>query len=125
MGTRGFTLIETPITTAVLVFGLAALALIFSYTVRVNLNTQQRTTAALLLNEKLEELRAAPLTDSALTPGEYVDYPTIAGSPYLRQWVISDTTPRSISIVVSAARAGLTGRPMELIRAATFVSSTF
>ncbi len=123
--TRGFTLLETLITTGVLVFGLAAMALIFSYAVRANINTRQRTAATLLLYEKLEELKFTRATDSSLSPGEYLDYPTIAETPYLRTWSISDTTPKSITVVVSAGRAGLTGRPMELIRAATLVTSTF
>lgn len=122
---RGFTLLETLITTAVLVFGLAAIALIFSYTERANINTQQRTAATLLVYEKLEEYRSASLTDNIWIPGSYVDYPVIARTPYERRWQITDTTPRSITIAVFAARAGSTGRRMELIRAATIVGDTF
>ncbi len=123
-GTRGFTILETLITTAILVFGLSALALMFSYTARVNINTQQRTTATFLLYEKLEEIRFTPLTDDIWTPGSYVDYATIADIPYMRQWQITNTTPRNITMVVFASRAGSTGRRMELIRAATLVSNT-
>lgn len=122
---RGFTLLETLITTAVLVFGLAAIALMFSYTARANINTQQRTAATLLVYEKLEEFRSTSMTDTMWSPGTYVDYPTIAKTPYIRRWQITDTTPRNVTIAVFAARAGLTGRRMELIRAATAVSKTF
>ena len=122
---HGFTLLETLITTAVLVFGLAAIALIFSYTERTNINTQQRTAAVLLVYEKLEEFRSTSITDSMWIPGTYFDYPTIAKTHYMRRWQITGTTPRSITIAVFAAKAGLTGRRMELIRAATVISNTF
>ena len=118
---RGFTLLETLFTTSMLVFGLAALALVFAYTARSSINAQQRMTATLLLSEKLEELRGAAFADGSLPPGEHIDYPAVAEGSFIRQWVISETTPRSITVVVSAVRGGFTGRSTELIRASTLV----
>lgn len=121
----GFTLLETLITTTILVFGLAAMALMFSYTARTNISTRERTTATLLLYEKLEEFRSTSLADSIWIPGSYVDFPAVDNTRFIRQWQITDTTPRGITMMVFAANAGLTGHRMELIRAATLVGSTF
>jgi Tfp pilus assembly protein PilV len=102
--TRGFTLLETLITTGVLVFGLSALALMFTYTARVNIDTRQRTTAAFLLNDKLEEFKTAPLTDEIWRPGSYVDYPIAADTSYVRAWEITNTIPRNVTLSVFTLR---------------------
>jgi Tfp pilus assembly protein PilV len=115
--TRGFTLLETLITTAVLVFGLSALALMFTYTARVNMETRQRTTAAFLLNDKLEEFKFAPLTDEIWRPGSYVDYPIVADTSYVREWEITDTIPRNVTLSVLRPKTRT-----ELVRAAIAVS---
>ena len=101
--TRGFTLLETLISTGVLVFGLSALALMFTYTARVNIETRQRTTAAFLLNDKLEEFKSAPLTNAIWRPGSYVDYP-VADTSYVRTWEISNTIPRNLTLSISTVR---------------------
>src|SRR5206468_1229391 len=92
------------ITTGILVFGLSALALMFTYTARVNIETRQRSTAAFLLNDKLEELKSAPLTDAIWRPGSYVDYP-IADTSYVRAWVITGTIPRNVTLSISTMRS--------------------
>jgi Tfp pilus assembly protein PilV len=97
---RGFTLLETLITTFVLVFGLSAIVLMFTYTARVNIETRQRTTAAFLLSDKLEEFRFASLTDDIWRPGRYVDYPVVADTSYVREWEITDTIPRNVTLTV-------------------------
>jgi prepilin-type N-terminal cleavage/methylation domain-containing protein len=110
---RGFTLLEILITTAVLVFGLAAVALMFSYTVRMNIDTRQRTTAVFLLNEKIEQLRFNPLQ-----VGTYVDYPIVNNVTYIRQWQITEANPRSMTVSVLDARTR-----SELIRTSTLVNN--
>ena len=115
--TRGFTLLETLITTGVLVFGLSALALMFTYTARVNIEMRQRTTAAFLLNDKLEEFRTAPLTDEIWRPGSYVDYPVVAETSYVREWEITDTIPRNVTLSVLRSKTNTA-----LVRAAIAVS---
>jgi Tfp pilus assembly protein PilV len=108
-----------------LVSGIAAVAVIFSYASRTNINTEQRTTATLLLHEKLEQLRIHSISDADWAAGNHEDYPVVAGIPYIRQWQIADTVPKSITMVVSVERAGLTGRRMELTRAVMLVGKSF
>ena len=114
--TRGFTLLETMITTGILVFGLSALALMFTYTARVNIETRQRTTAAFLLNDKIEEIKSAPLTSDIWRPGSYVDYP-VADTSYVRAWDISNTIPRNVTLSISTPR-----RKTKLLEAAIAAS---
>ena len=111
--TRGFTLLEILITTVILVFGLSAIALMFSYTVRTNLDTRYRTTAVFLVNDKLEELRF-----TSLRVGNYADYPMVDGVVYVRQWQITDENPKSVTLTVLN---GTTRK--ELIRSTTLASS--
>jgi Tfp pilus assembly protein PilV len=104
------------ITTGILVFGLSALALMFTYTARVNIETRQRSTAAFLLNDKLEEIKSVPLTDAMWRPGSYVDYP-IADTSYVREWVITGTVPRNVTLSISTMSPS-----RKLLQAATAVS---
>ena len=144
---HGFTLIETLITTVILVSGLVAVAQVFLYTAGANINNQQRTAATTLLVEKLEQFKSATLTDSAWTAGGnlnpsapvagFFDYVTIGTdgaltsdstsveAPYFRVWQIDGNSSRSVTVIVYAQRAGLTRRRMELVRAAAIMSSTF
>ena len=115
---RGFTLIETLIATFVLSSGLVAVAWLFAYSVKTDLNNQQRTVATVMLYEKIEEFKAMPLNDPAWAPGEYSDYE----GRYLRRWQISGTISKTLTVVVYTERAGLTNRMMELSRATTMVS---
>jgi prepilin-type N-terminal cleavage/methylation domain-containing protein len=66
---RGFTLIETLITTAIMVSGLVAVATVFSYSVATNLTNQQRTAGTMLLYEKMEIFKATSLSNSMWTVG--------------------------------------------------------
>jgi prepilin-type N-terminal cleavage/methylation domain-containing protein len=144
---RGFTLLETVITTALLGTGLVAVAAIFSYSAAANITTMQRTTATVLLYEKMEQFKSVPLTDAiwatggglnarAPAPG-YFDYveldhsgglitsTTDSSLSYIRMWQISGTVPRAVTVVVCAQKGGATGRSMELIRAAAITSNRF
>ena len=132
---RGFTLLETLITTAILASGLTAVALMFSYTASANVNNQQRTTAALLLYEKLEEFRSSATFDPIWTSGGgldpsvpvigYSDRVVLGNSSYLRVWEIEDAPLKNVTLVVYAENAGLTRQRMELARSAVFAGSTF
>ena len=128
---KGFTLIETLITTAVLVPALAAVAFLFAYTTAANITNQQRTASTALLSDKMETLRDAPLSSAVWNPGIYSDFVNIgadgmlattganANTAYMRTWKISSGIPRTATVIVSAQRAGLTRRPMEIARATT------
>jgi prepilin-type N-terminal cleavage/methylation domain-containing protein len=142
---RGFTLIESLITTAILALGLIAVASLFSYSTGTNYTNRQRTAAMLLLYEKMEMFRSTPLTSSPWIVGGglntaapvdgYFDYASIStsgtitvdttstGAPYLRVWQVSGTSPRTVTVIVCTQRAGATGQRMELARATTMASS--
>ncbi|MBI2150056.1 MAG: prepilin-type N-terminal cleavage/methylation domain-containing protein [Acidobacteria bacterium] len=142
---RGFTLIETLITTAILVTGLVAVAAVFSYSAGANVTTRQRTTAVALLSEKMEQFKSASLTGDAWREGGvlnplfpaagYFDYATIdnqgsvmtsavnSSFPYVRVWRIEGGMPRKVTIAVYNRKSAFTGQSVELIRAATVKSS--
>jgi prepilin-type N-terminal cleavage/methylation domain-containing protein len=122
---KGFTLIETLITTLVLVTGLAAIAGLFSYGAQTTQRNRQRTAASALLSSKMEELR----TTRDLHPGQTAEYlvPQPDGgfiptnnhaAPYLRTWSIEIGTPQRITVIVYAHNR-------ELARATTLVGRGF
>jgi prepilin-type N-terminal cleavage/methylation domain-containing protein len=134
--TRGFTLLETLIATLVMATGLLAAGHIFWFTVRTNVTNRQRSTATLLLSEKLERLRGASIRHQIWEPGGslnpdapaagYFDYASSPAAPggtgpsfreaYLRLWDISGTDPRSVTVVVYVERGGMQGQRVELAR---------
>lgn len=132
---RGFTLIETLITTFVLVTGLAAVAGLFSYGARTGLENRQRTAATVLLSSKMEELRR---TAHTLAPGQYSEYLAIesdgrtittatATAPYRRTWKIDSGTPPSLkrlTITVFGRRPNRHSY-QELVRATLLVGPEF
>jgi type II secretory pathway pseudopilin PulG len=147
MSVRGFTLLETVFTTAILVTGLVAVAAVFTYSARANITSQQRTAATVLLYEKMEQFKSTSvsspiwnagggLSPAAPAPG-YFDYVEIDSSggvttsttdsslPYVRVWQITGGVPRRVTVAVYALRAGVSGRPLELIRAAAIAGNTF
>ena len=128
---RGSALLETLVAAVILVSGLVAVASIFSVTTSVNLRNRQRTTATLLLYDKMEQLRT---TDSpaggSLDPlnpmAGFMEYVRIdndgtafsatmdSGSTYLRLWQVQDVGVPSITIAVFAGIGAAT--PLELVR---------
>jgi type II secretory pathway pseudopilin PulG len=144
---RGFTLLEIVLTTTLLATGLVAVAAIFSYSAQANIATQQRTTATVLLYEKMEQFKSAALTDPIWVAGGsleplapaagYFDYVEIDSSggvsrsttdlslPYIRVWQITGTVPRRLTVAVYAKKAGIKVRPTELIRAASITGNSF
>ena len=125
---KAFTLIETLVTTAILVPALVCVAFLFALSTGANWNNQQRTASTRLLSEKMEMLQSAGLNSAAWNPGTYSDYVSIGvdgavvvsgsddGAPYLRVWQIAGTVPRTATVIVYAQRAGLTRKPMEIAR---------
>jgi prepilin-type N-terminal cleavage/methylation domain-containing protein len=120
---RGFTLIETMITTIVLVVGLVGVASIFSYSAGTNVITRQRTAATTLLYDKMEEFKSAPLNDSRWTVDGGFTSVRMGSEQYMLSWQIMGTMPRIVTVIVYAEKAGITNRRMELIRATTMVSN--
>ena len=128
----GFTLIETLITTLVLVTGLAAIAGLFSYGTHANSQNRQRTAATTLLHSKMEEMRNA----RALAPGQYAEYlsiqpdGSIAGgangrAPYLRVSTIETGTPQRVTVIVYGRQSNRGNSYWELARATVLVGRGF
>ena len=116
----GFTLIETLITTLILVTGLAAVAGVFVYGVHTSERIQQQTKAFEVLTQKMEELKTAE-TRIAGRFSEYVgDQQT-----FLRTWEISTDLPQRITVIVSGRQPGHANRYRELARASTVVGPGF
>jgi type II secretory pathway pseudopilin PulG len=112
---RGFTLVETVVATAMLVTAIAGLAQLFTLSIRFTRDSAQAGAALVAAQDKLESLRAlrfsyddsgAPLTDARLRPSPptslaenvpaYVDWldeagyvVREAGGSYVRRWRIS------------------------------------
>jgi prepilin-type N-terminal cleavage/methylation domain-containing protein len=104
---RGFTLIETLITTLVLVTGLAAVATLFSYSARTTQTNRRRTVAIALLSSKMEELRKSIPMETSQT-AEYlviqadgsVLKTNSRAAPYLRAWKIQSGSPARVTVIV-------------------------
>jgi Tfp pilus assembly protein PilV len=144
---RGFTLVETLIATAVLVPGLAAVAMLLPYLTSSISSSRQTTAATMILTDKMEALRRLPLTASGLNAGGglnpaspvsgYYDYVTVApngavttgttSSPkaFLRLWQVAGTNPKTITIVVYTVRNAISNRRLELTRSSTIVTDTY
>jgi prepilin-type N-terminal cleavage/methylation domain-containing protein len=137
---RGFTLIETLITTFVLVTGLAAVAGLFSYGARTGLENRQRTAATALLSSKIEELRHTGHTETlhVLAPGQYSEYLSIESdgrtvttgddpAQYLRTWEIDSETPQHLTrVTITVLSRRPKGRSyQELARATLLVGPGF
>jgi len=131
-GSRGFTLIETLITTLVLVTGLAAVAGLFSHAVQTNARNRQRTAATALLNSRLEEIRR----ERALTPGQFTEHLSIAAdgsviqdtsgsSIYRRTSIIEPGTPGRVTVILYARQASHGGSYLELARATALLGRRF
>ena len=58
---RGFTLIESLIATAILVPGLAAVALLFPYMIKSNIASKQTSAATMVIADKMESMRSLPI----------------------------------------------------------------
>jgi Tfp pilus assembly protein PilV len=116
--TTGFTLIETLVTTLILVTGLVAIVGAISYGIITNIRVRQQTTALTLLTDKMEELKGQP----ALTAGRYVDH---VQSGYQRTWEISSESPQRVTVIVFGLQPGSGASYRELARASTLVGRGF
>ena len=113
----GFTLIETLLTTLILVTGLVTIVAAVSYGVTTSIRVRQQTTALTLLTDKMEELKAQP----TLTAGRYADVPL----GFQRTWEISSESPQRVTVIVSGRRPGSGNTYRELARASTLVGPGF
>jgi prepilin-type N-terminal cleavage/methylation domain-containing protein len=115
---RGFTLIETLVTAAIVACGLVGAASIFSFAIRANVSNRQMSAATALLYDKMEELKWAT------APADGADVVAQDGT-YIRVWHVSATIPRSITVIVSVQSNPLIHQQTELIQATTLGSPEF
>ena len=129
---RGSALLETLIALFILVSGLVSVASMFSVTTGVSFRNRQRSTATMLLYEKMEELRSSGpppggSLDSKHPESGFVDYVRFAtdgrilvsrddpGVAYQRVWQVQDVGSPIITIAVFAGIGP--ALPIELARA--------
>jgi prepilin-type N-terminal cleavage/methylation domain-containing protein len=115
---RGFTLIESLITAAIVAGGLVALASIFSVAIRANISNRQMAVATTLVYDKMEELKSRP----SITSGS--DLVTL-DDRYIRTWQVVTGDPQIVTVTVYAASNPLTHRQTELVQATLLLSPAF
>ena len=109
---------------AILACGLVAVASIFSFAIRANMNNKQMSVATALLYDKMEEFKSTSFSDPIWANAGSDDV-TQGGDRYIRVWQIGAGVPRSVTVIVYAHSNPLTRRRTELIRATTLISPTF
>jgi Tfp pilus assembly protein PilV len=119
----GFSLIEVLITSFIAACGLVAVATMFSFATRANVNNRQMAVATALLYDKMEQFKSAALDSPLWTNGDDSDS-VIQETTFTRTWEINPATPQSVSIIVYAD-SPLRHRLTELIRATVNVANTF
>jgi len=123
---RGFTLIETVISIAIFATGIVTLAHLISACITTNATAYHRTIAALVAQQKLEQLRAEPVLGETPASGEYLDgdgavlCPSAmrcAGAVYLREWSVQSSAiaASAVFIHVRARRASEGSAEVHLI----------
>jgi prepilin-type N-terminal cleavage/methylation domain-containing protein len=115
---RGFTLIESLITAAIVAGGLVALASIFSVAIRANISNRQMAVATALMYDKMEELKWAAVVSSGS------DQITLDDN-YIRTWHVVAGDPQSVTVTVYAVSNPLTHHETELIQATMLISPAF
>ena len=106
---HGFTLTETAVATAILAIASAALASLFVSSGRTHVRNRDHAAAAILLADKMEELKATrdPLSgaDSVL--------------PFQRSWQVEAGSVKTLTVIIHD------GTGKELMRASAAVSPTW
>ena len=118
---RGFTLIETLITTLVLVTGLAAIAGLFSYGAKAGNENRDRIAATALIQNKMEELRHS----HSLEPGQHTEYISTGPTSYMTTWKVENETPQRITVVVYGRRPNRQNTYAELVRGTLLAGRSF
>jgi len=122
---RGFTLIEVLITAGILAFGLVAIASVFSFAVRTNVNNRQMAIATTLLYDRMEKFRSADFASPIWENPDGSETTVVAGERYILAWSIRNDPLRRVTVIIYAESDALRRRQTELIRATTIVSSSF
>jgi Tfp pilus assembly protein PilV len=123
---RGFSLIEAIITTGLLAGAIVMLAHLITVCAGTNAVAHHRTMAALLAQQKLEELRAEAILNEVPRIDEFLDAEggllcpaadACAGAVYLRQWSVQSSAiaPAAVFVHVHARRADSGSGDVDLI----------
>jgi prepilin-type N-terminal cleavage/methylation domain-containing protein len=132
MKDSGFTLIESLITTVLLVSGLAAVAAAFSYSSITTSHVLQETAAIALVSGKIENLKVA----EEWPVGRYSEYLVVTSdgdiaisepgnATYFRTWEVSSEVPARVTVIVYGRRPGHLSPSQELARATTLLGQRF
>lgn len=139
----GFTLLEAMIAAVIMATALVAVASMFAYSARTNYMTEQMTTATLLVNTKMEQVRDQQFStiaaggglDPASPTANFFEYITVdtngtittstvnTTAPYLRMWAVTGVSPRLVTVAVFVRNNGVSGQTTELMRASMEVSN--
>ena len=114
---RGAALIETLIASVILVSGVVAVASIFSFTTGINLLNRQRTTATMILYDKMEQIQStgSPAGGSLDPMNPIADFSDNPGGTFLRVWRVEDSGTPFVTIAVFSSIGS--APPLELARA--------
>ena len=115
---NGFTLIETLLSTLILVVGLVAVAKAFSYGIQAGERVRQQTAATAMLTTKLEELKST----EDLQPGRYTEF---LGTDYQRTWEVTAEQPHRITVILYSRQPGRSGPFREVTRLSTLIGPGF
>ena len=109
---RGFTLLETVVSIGLLTGALVVLAQVAAASVDANAAARHRTLAAVLAEQKLEQLRAEPALDDVPDAFEHLTaggatacggQDTCAEGVYVRRWSIGPIGPAPQAVLVRVA----------------------
>jgi Tfp pilus assembly protein PilV len=122
---RGFTLIEVVMTAGILACGLLAIASVFSFAVRTNVDNRQMAVATTLLYDRMEAFRSADSANPIWEDRDGSETTVVAGERYILVWSISNDPMRTVTVTVYAESDAARRRQAELVRATTIITSTF
>ena len=125
---HGFSLVEVLVAVGLMTTAVAMLARLFVLSVETNLTSRHRTYAAVLAQQKLEELRAEAFESSSYYPavggveyldrsGQVVDVATDSSGRgvYMRRWTIDPLPADPINAVVIEVEAARKNPELQLL----------
>ena len=121
---RGFTLIEASIAMVIMMVAVLASASIFAYSIKNNSSASDRELAMAVAQQRIEQLRNASFTDTALnaTTGTTSTI-TRAGRDYTVQTIITDSnaisgqpTLKTITVQVTPTGSALSSVTLQTVR---------
>ena len=116
MAQRGFIFIEVLVASAIFIIAFMSISEMVLNSIKLAKNAEFTTTASMLAQQKLEELRALAYDDPGLTAvntGSPQEDPVVGYPDMSRLWIIEDDLPyagvKRITVTVSARRSAYGG----------------